>query len=28
VAREKLGGDALVDMLAAQKAYLERIRTP
>ncbi|HYK07633.1 MAG TPA: chorismate synthase [Gaiellaceae bacterium] len=26
-AREKLGGDALVDMLAAHAAYLERIRT-
>jgi chorismate synthase len=26
-AREKLGGDALVDMLAAHRAYLERIRT-
>jgi chorismate synthase len=27
-AREKLGGDAVVDMLAAHSAYLERIRTP
>ena len=26
-AREKLGGDALADMLAAHRAYLERIRT-
>jgi hypothetical protein len=26
-AREKLGGDALVDVLAAHEAYLERIRT-
>ncbi len=26
-AHDKLGGDALVDMLAAHKAYLERIRT-
>ena len=26
-ARDKLGGDALVDMLAAHAAYLERIRT-
>ena len=26
-AREKLGGDALVDVIAAHKAYLERIRT-
>jgi chorismate synthase len=26
-AREKLGGDAMVDVLAAQRAYLERIRT-
>ena len=26
--REKLGGDALGDMLAAQRAYVERIRTP
>jgi hypothetical protein len=26
-AREKLGGDALVDMKAAQAAYLERVRT-
>ena len=26
-AREKLGGDALIDMIAAHKAYLERIRT-
>ena len=26
-AREKLGGDALVDMLAAYAAYLERLRT-
>jgi chorismate synthase len=27
-AREKLGGDALADMLAAHRAYLERIRWP
>jgi chorismate synthase len=27
-AREKLGGDALVDMLAAHRAYLERIAWP
>ena len=27
-AREKLGGDALVDMLAAHRAYLERIEWP
>ncbi len=27
-AREKLGGDALGDMLGAHRAYLERIRTP
>ena len=27
-AREKLGGDAMVDVLAAHRAYLERIRTP
>ena len=26
-AREKLGGDAMVDVLAAHRAYLERIRT-
>jgi len=26
-AREKLGGDAFGDMLAAHRAYLERIRT-
>jgi chorismate synthase len=26
-AREKLGGDALVDVLAAHRAYLERLRT-
>ena len=26
-AREKLGGDALVDVIAAHKAYVERIRT-
>ena len=26
--REKFGGDALGDMLAAQRAYVERIRTP
>jgi chorismate synthase len=27
-AREKLGGDAVVDMVAAHRAYLERIRWP
>jgi chorismate synthase len=28
VAREKFGGDALADFLAAHRAYLERIRWP